>query len=135
VAMPLPTRELDSLDAPGMVSPTDAMTASFLVGRDHERRLLSGLVDSLNVGGAAAVILGEPGMGKTSLLEFVAEYARSHDVQVHRLHGIESEAVLPFAAITDLLLPLRKYLAKLPRFNARRSRCPLRCRPAPLVAR
>jgi DNA-binding CsgD family transcriptional regulator len=60
------------------------------------------------------VIFGEPGMGKTLLLKFVANYARLQDVSVQMLRGIESEAVLPFAAITDLLWPLREYLTTLP---------------------
>jgi DNA-binding CsgD family transcriptional regulator len=88
--------------------------AEVIVGRDHERRLLSGLVDSLSVGGGAVVILGEPGMGNTSLLRFVADHASRQDVSVHMLHGIESEAVLPFAAITDLLWPMQEHLATLP---------------------
>jgi DNA-binding CsgD family transcriptional regulator len=92
-------------------SPIDA---GDIVGRDHERRLLSGLVDSLNASGGAAVIFGEPGMGKTSLLGFVADYARRQDVSVHMLRGIESEAVLPCAAITDLLRPLQEQLTALP---------------------
>ncbi len=85
-----------------------------VVGRDHERRLLSGLVDSLSLGGGAVAIHGEPGMGKTSLLTFVADYARRRDVSVHLLRGIESEAELPFAAITDLLWPLQEHLTALP---------------------
>jgi DNA-binding CsgD family transcriptional regulator len=88
--------------------------ASTIVGRDHERRLLRGLVESLNVGGGAVVIYGEPGMGKTSLLQVVADYASRQGVSAHMLRGIESEAVLPFAAITDLLWPLREHLATLP---------------------
>jgi DNA-binding CsgD family transcriptional regulator len=88
--------------------------AEVIVGRDHERRLLSGLIDSLSVGGGAVVILGEPGMGKTSLLTFVADHATRQDVSVHLLRGIESEAKLPFAAITDLLWPLREHLTALP---------------------
>jgi AAA ATPase domain len=84
------------------------------VGRDHERRLLTGLIDSLSVGGGAVAILGEPGMGKTSLLGFVADHARLQDVHVHMLRGIESEAVLPFAAITDLLWPLQAHMKVLP---------------------
>jgi DNA-binding CsgD family transcriptional regulator len=53
-------------------------------------------------------------MGKTSLLEFVADYARLQELAVHTLRGMESEAVLPFAAITDLLWPLRSHLEGLP---------------------
>lgn len=85
-----------------------------VMGRDHERRMLSGLVDSLTVGGGAVVVLGEPGMGKTALRHVVAEYARRQDVSVHMPRGIESEAVLPFAAITDLFWPLQEHLTTLP---------------------
>ena len=88
--------------------------AGVMVGREHERHLLGGLVSSLHVGGGAAVILGEPGMGKTSLLGFVADCAKHNDARVLTVHGIESEAVLPFAAITDLLLPLQEHFATLP---------------------
>lgn len=112
--MPLPIPEPDSLGRTSPVSATDLADAHYLVGRYRERRLLSRLLDSLNAGGSAALILGEPGMGKTSLLNFVADYAKSHDVRAHMVRGIESEAVLPFVAITDLLWPMRKYLAKLP---------------------
>jgi DNA-binding CsgD family transcriptional regulator len=87
---------------------------ALLVGREHERCQLRGLVDSLDVGGGALVMLGEPGIGKTSLLDFVADYARHRDISVQLLRGVESEAVLPFAGIADLLWPLRTDLAKLP---------------------
>jgi DNA-binding CsgD family transcriptional regulator len=108
------THEQDIVAPHSIVSAIDPAAASFLVGRNRERRVLRGLIDSLDVGGAAAVILGEPGMGKTSLLGFVADYAKRQDVQVYLVQGIESEAILPFAAITDLLWPMQMYLAKLP---------------------
>jgi hypothetical protein len=41
-----------------------SIDVEIIVGRDHEQRLLSVLVDSLSVGGGAVAILGEPGMGK-----------------------------------------------------------------------
>jgi DNA-binding CsgD family transcriptional regulator len=85
-----------------------------MVGREHERHLLGGFVESLNVGGGAIVIHGEPGMGKTSLLGFVADCAKQNDAQVHIARGIEYEAGLPFAAITDLLWPLQEHFATLP---------------------
>ncbi len=53
-------------------------------------------------------------MGKTSLLGFVADCAKRHDARVLTARGIESEAVLPFAAITDLLWPLQEHFATLP---------------------
>jgi DNA-binding CsgD family transcriptional regulator len=85
-----------------------------MVGRDHERRLLGGLIDSLRVGGGAAAIYGEPGMGKTSLLNFVADRANRNGAQVLTARGIEAEAVLPYAAITDLLCPLQEHFLTLP---------------------
>jgi DNA-binding CsgD family transcriptional regulator len=85
-----------------------------MVGREQERHLLGGLVESLNVGGGAVVIHGEPGMGKTSLLGFVADRAKRHNARVLTARGIESEAVLPFAAVTDLLWPLQEHFAALP---------------------
>jgi DNA-binding CsgD family transcriptional regulator/tetratricopeptide (TPR) repeat protein len=85
-----------------------------IVGRHHERRLLGGLIDSLKVGGGAAAIYGEPGMGKTSLLNFIADRANRSGAQVLTARGIESEAVLPFAAITDLLWPLQEHFVTLP---------------------
>jgi hypothetical protein len=98
---------------------TDLRDGSFddvglIVGRDHERRLLGGLIDSLRVGGGAAAIYGEPGMGKSSLLNFIADRANHSGAQVLTARGIESEAVLPFAAITDLLWPLQEHFATLP---------------------
>jgi DNA-binding CsgD family transcriptional regulator len=85
-----------------------------MLGREHEQHLLGGLVDSLDVGGGAAVILGEPGMGKTSLLSFVADCARRRNARILTARGIESEAALPCAAITDLLWPLQEHFATLP---------------------
>jgi len=82
-----------------------------LVGRSRERRLLQALVFSAAGGGAAGVVLGEPGIGKTALLRDVA---RTTAHQVSWVRGDESEAMLPFAAAADLLTPLRAVFANLP---------------------
>src|ERR1700751_537020 len=75
-----------------------------LIGRSRERRLLQALVGSVVGGGAAGVVLGEPGIGKTALLRDVARTA-AH--QVSWIRGDESEVALPFAAAADLLTPFR----------------------------
>jgi DNA-binding CsgD family transcriptional regulator/tetratricopeptide (TPR) repeat protein len=85
-----------------------------MVGREHERHLLRELMESLNVGGGAVVIHGEPGMGKTALLGFVADCAKLHNARVLTARGIEFEAMLPFAAVTDLLWPLQEHFVTLP---------------------
>jgi len=82
-----------------------------LVGRSRERRLLQALVGSVVGGGAAGVVLGEPGIGKTALLRDVA---RTTAHQVSWVRGDESEAMLPFAAAADLLTPFRAVFGNLP---------------------
>ena len=86
-----------------------------LVGRVRERRLLEGLIESAPGGGAAALIVGEAGAGKTALLRHVADVASNRaGLRVLRARGEESEAVLAFATVADLLLPLRREFAELP---------------------
>ena len=86
-----------------------------LVGRVAEREALAALTDSLGSAGGAAMLVGEAGMGKTALLSTLAAAVSSRPaVQVTWLRGTESEAVLPFAAVADLLLPLREHFGLLP---------------------
>jgi DNA-binding CsgD family transcriptional regulator len=81
------------------------------VGRSRERRLLNALVGSASSGGASGVVLGEPGIGKTALLRQIA-LATSH--RVCWVRGVESEAVLPFAAAADLLTPFHPLFDNIP---------------------
>jgi DNA-binding CsgD family transcriptional regulator len=81
------------------------------VGRSRERRLLNALAGSASSGGASGVVLGEPGIGKTALLRQVAQ-ATPH--RVRWVRGVESEAVLPFAAAADLLTPFRSWFDNIP---------------------
>ena len=66
----------------------EAGSAGRLVGRVQERRLLDGLIESAEGGGAAALIVGEAGTGKTALLTYVAEVASSRvGLRVLRARG------------------------------------------------
>ena len=85
-----------------------------LVGRLRERRLVDGLIESVDDGGAAVVIAAEAGIGKTALLRHVAAVASNRGMRVLRARGEESEAVLAFAAVADMLLPWREKSAELP---------------------
>lgn len=58
------------------------------------------------------VIFGEPGIGKTALLEY-AGHAAKHCTLL-RATGLESESELPFVALGDALRPLLPRIAKLP---------------------
>ena len=89
-----------------------------LVGRESERALLGALVDGARDGTAGAVVLrGDPGVGKSALLEALA--AEAADVTLLRTQGLEAEAPLPFAALHRLLLPLTRLRAQLPSPQAR----------------
>ncbi len=82
------------------------------VGRKDEFRLLRQSLDEHQLGrSAAALIAGEAGIGKTALLE---ECAATMSRNVRWVRGVESEALLPFAAIADLLGPLRRLFDLVP---------------------
>jgi len=85
-----------------------------LVGRNEEMRVLVSLVDQAHVSGAAIAVLGDPGIGKSSLLRAVADYARQSGLTVLRAEGVEAEAQLPFAGLHQLLRPVLKGAGRLP---------------------
>ncbi len=62
--------------------------------------------------GGALIVRGEPGIGKTALLETARERAGS--MRVAEAAGVESEAGLPFAALGELAAPLLDGLDSLP---------------------
>ena len=51
-----------------------------LVGRTAEQQALAALIDSLDSAGAAAMLVGEAGMGKTALLTHLAAIAAARRV-------------------------------------------------------
>jgi DNA-binding CsgD family transcriptional regulator len=85
-----------------------------LLGRERERTALDRLVESARNGyGGALVVHGEPGVGKTALLDDSVERATS--LRIVRTAGVESEMELPFAAVQQLCAPilvLRERLAR-----------------------
>ena len=75
-----------------------------LVGRAAECERLDQLRHDARAGLSGALVLrGEPGVGKTSLLRYLA--ASAPDFQVARVGGVESEMELSFAALHQLLRP------------------------------
>ena len=90
-----------------------------LHGRDVERARLAALLDAARGGRAGALLVhGEPGVGKSALLEDLVATA-GDDVQVLRAQGVESEAPLAFAALHRLLRPVLGMLDRLPAPQAR----------------
>ncbi len=90
-----------------------------LHGRGDERARLATLLDDARGGRAGTLLLhGEPGVGKSALLEDLVATAGS-DVRVLRAQGVESEAPLPFAALHRLLRPVLGILDRVPAPQAR----------------
>ena len=84
-----------------------------LVGRESERQLLADLIAQARAGrGRALVIRGEPGIGKSALLDDLAASASA--VRLLRVTGVESESPLAFASLQRLLMPLQGRLRELP---------------------
>jgi DNA-binding CsgD family transcriptional regulator len=86
-----------------------------LVGRDAELKVLTGMVSRVSDHGGAIIVLGEPGVGKSSLLQATADRSRSSGLQVLQTTGVETEAQLPFAGLHQLVRPLLDSLDQLPR--------------------
>jgi DNA-binding CsgD family transcriptional regulator len=74
---------------------------------------LAGMVDRISDRGDSIIVLGEAGVGKSSLLAAMAEYGRAAGLQVLETTGVESEAQLPFAGLHQLLRPVLGSLTQL----------------------
>jgi DNA-binding CsgD family transcriptional regulator len=84
-----------------------------LRGRTDECALLDGLMADVRRGvGRSLVVHGEPGIGKTALLEYLADSAS--DLKVVRAVGVHSEMELAYAGLQQLCAPLLSQLERLP---------------------
>jgi predicted ATP-dependent serine protease len=87
--------------------------ATGLTGRRSEGAVLDGLVDAVRAGESRAlVVCGEPGVGKTALLEDAI--ASAAGMRIARIAGIESEMELAYAALQQVCAPLLDKLEALP---------------------
>ncbi|HEU6445391.1 MAG TPA: AAA family ATPase [Gaiellaceae bacterium] len=76
-----------------------------LVGRREELRQVGGLLAAVKRGRSCVLVLvGEPGIGKSALLEETVRRARG--VRVVHASGVESESELPYAGLLTLTRPV-----------------------------
>jgi DNA-binding CsgD family transcriptional regulator len=84
-----------------------------LVGRTAEQEVFDGLLEAARDGLSRALVLrGDPGIGKSALLDYAAGVAT--DFQLLRVVGIESEMELGFAALDQLCRPMADRFDRLP---------------------
>jgi DNA-binding CsgD family transcriptional regulator len=89
------------------------MVARVLQGRRRECEALDRVLQRVRVGESSALVLrGEAGIGKTALLDYVAEQASG--CRLARAAGVQSEMELAFAGLHHLCAPLLDGLARLP---------------------
>jgi DNA-binding CsgD family transcriptional regulator len=113
--------DLTGLTGPG-VMPSDRARAAVsssepaptvLLGRRNECEVLDQVLSAARSGhGSTIVISGEPGIGKSALLDYTIDSAEGF--QVLRAVGNEAERELPFAAAQQLCVPSLATLEELP---------------------
>jgi len=87
--------------------------AGRLLGRQRERAVLERLLGTARNGhGSVLVVHGEPGVGKTALLEYAVE--SGEDFRVVRTAGVEGEMKLDYAALQQLCSPILEFSDRLP---------------------
>jgi DNA-binding CsgD family transcriptional regulator len=84
-----------------------------LLGRQSECGILERLLSHARSGQSGSLVIhGEPGVGKTALLEHVI--AAAVDLTVVRVSGIEGDKEMAFAGLHHLCAPILGYLDRLP---------------------
>lgn len=101
-----------------------------LHGRAKEQAELDRLLDQARAGSSWALLIsGEPGIGKSALVDYAAD--RAPPLPVLRVSGVASEAELPYAALQLLLSPVLGEIEALPEPQADALRAALGLAAAP----
>nr|WP_153449843.1 LuxR family transcriptional regulator [Streptomyces smaragdinus] len=79
-----------------------------MVGRGSEQERLTALVTA--AGGQALILRGEAGVGKSTLLDHLAEQAARGGHEVMRAAGVEAESGLPYSGLHQFLYPLLHHM-------------------------
>jgi DNA-binding CsgD family transcriptional regulator len=93
--------------------PSNQRPATELRGRRRECDLLDGLIQAVRAGESRTLVMrGEPGVGKTALLDYVVVAASG--CRVARAAGVQSEMELAFAGLHQLCAPMLDLVERLP---------------------
>src|ERR1700759_857460 len=86
---------------------------SGLMDRQAECGVLDQLINAVQAGGSRVLVVrGEPGVGKSALLDYLA--GRASGCRVVRAAGVQSEMELAFAGLHQLCAPLLDHAESLP---------------------
>jgi DNA-binding CsgD family transcriptional regulator len=86
-----------------------------LLGRANEERALLQLIEAVRAGESRVLVIsGEPGVGKSALLDHLAARAAAADCRVARAFGVESEVELAYAGLHQLCRPMLNRVDHLP---------------------
>jgi hypothetical protein len=86
-----------------------------LTDRLSERAAFGQLVEAVRAGESRALVVrGEPGVGKTVLLDHLAGQASGSGCRVARATGVQSEMELAFAGLHQLCAPMLDRAERLP---------------------
>jgi DNA-binding CsgD family transcriptional regulator len=88
--------------------------AGQLVGRESEMERIRAFLVAARTDGGALLVIGEPGVGKTRLLNAASEMASASGMRILRAAGVEFEAGTSFSGLNQVLLPLLGVLPHLP---------------------
>jgi ATP/maltotriose-dependent transcriptional regulator MalT len=87
--------------------------AEGLTDRRSERQVLDRLVEAVRAGESRALVVrGDPGVGKTVLLDYLA--GRAQGCRVARAVGMQTEMELAFAGLHQLCAPMLNHAEQLP---------------------
>jgi DNA-binding CsgD family transcriptional regulator/tetratricopeptide (TPR) repeat protein len=84
------------------------------LGREREERVVKKLIGSIPGHGGALVVIGDPGIGKSTLAGLARQAAIERDLMVLATTGVPTESCLPYAGLHQLLRPLRNGIGELP---------------------
>lgn len=77
-----------------------------MIGRHHEFETITAAANTVTDRGCALVVEGEPGIGKTTLLAAVADWADSNGFTVLSCAGVQSQATVGYAGVHELVHPI-----------------------------
>jgi predicted ATPase len=89
-------------------------TAGLLFGRDRELAQIHDFLDGATAGPSMLVLVGEPGIGKTTLWRAGIDAAHERGRLVLSARPAEAESDLSFSGLGDLLQPALARLERLP---------------------